>query len=474
MPDDSNQRLEGWVAIAHYFQVTPRAAQMWERDHGMPVHRFQRRVFAYGPELDRWRAANELVTNGEGADEGPPPPEPVAELSPALAVSEPGLAVPPSEPEESSSPAATALPRVGAARRRVLAVIATGLGLVALVSWVLIEKPWRPPRNPTSLTGQGRMLRVFDQYNEPLWDTVLPVPLDENFANAALDLSYTWWKFADLDGDGLNELLLPLSMKGARVLFCFDHRGRPFWKQPYQMGRDLERLDGSPAPNIFAVRHVELLSKPRPDGGLILVGGFRGPTSAYMVELITRDARRVAEYVHPGWMFAIKAGDIDGDGVDEVVLGGVNDARRDRSGPYCTLVVLDSRRIEGQGWSPPGDSRRFAKLSAGAERAILFFPDFGPGQDRPFEYSRVHAIKFENQRLTVRVGRIGVQPPVAEFEFDRHLQITGAVPNTPLFDWILAHPELVAKSKAPGIDPSERFLRNIEVMKNDFAVPGQK
>ena len=65
----------------------------------------------------------------------------------------------------------------------------------------------------------------------------------------------------------------------------------------------------------------------------------------------------------------MEVADLDGDGVDEVILGGVNDSCRETSNeelPYeATLVVLDSRRMNGTGPIVPGDDRVVAGLSTG-------------------------------------------------------------------------------------------------------------
>ena len=50
--------LESWKAIAAHLKRNVRTCQLWERDHGLPVHRLdgspKARVFAYPAELDRW------------------------------------------------------------------------------------------------------------------------------------------------------------------------------------------------------------------------------------------------------------------------------------------------------------------------------------------------------------------------------------------------------------------------------------
>lgn len=54
----SEKYLESWKEIAAYLGRSVRACQKWEREMGLPVHRFddspRARVFAYKDELDRW------------------------------------------------------------------------------------------------------------------------------------------------------------------------------------------------------------------------------------------------------------------------------------------------------------------------------------------------------------------------------------------------------------------------------------
>ena len=55
---DKGNILESWKAIAAYLDRNVRTCQLWEHDHGLPVHRLdgspKARVFAYPVELDRW------------------------------------------------------------------------------------------------------------------------------------------------------------------------------------------------------------------------------------------------------------------------------------------------------------------------------------------------------------------------------------------------------------------------------------
>ena len=71
--------------------------------------------------------------------------------------------------------------------------------------------------------------------------------------------------------------------------------------------------------------------------------------------------------------------DLDQDGYSEILLGGVNDAYGGIPGfEYpMTLVILDSRSVEGQGPAPAEDGRHFPELPSGRERAVLLMRNFG-------------------------------------------------------------------------------------------------
>ena len=50
-------RLDSWKSIADYLERSPRTAQRWHADNGLPVHHFggsKGSVFAYAAEIDRW------------------------------------------------------------------------------------------------------------------------------------------------------------------------------------------------------------------------------------------------------------------------------------------------------------------------------------------------------------------------------------------------------------------------------------
>jgi len=71
---NSSMPLESWKEIAGYFNRSVRTAQRWEVSEGMPVHRHRHgsggSPFAYGHELDAWRA--ERSRQGRAVSKGAP------------------------------------------------------------------------------------------------------------------------------------------------------------------------------------------------------------------------------------------------------------------------------------------------------------------------------------------------------------------------------------------------------------------
>ena len=61
-PQQASRELHTWKEIAEYLSVTPRTAQLWERDRGLPVRRLPGeggRVLARTSELERWKLGPE-------------------------------------------------------------------------------------------------------------------------------------------------------------------------------------------------------------------------------------------------------------------------------------------------------------------------------------------------------------------------------------------------------------------------------
>src|SRR5262249_31967623 len=60
--------LNGWKQIASFLNLKPKTAQMWEKEHGMPVHRIgngaSAPVFAFRAEIAQWLRVSNMESAG--------------------------------------------------------------------------------------------------------------------------------------------------------------------------------------------------------------------------------------------------------------------------------------------------------------------------------------------------------------------------------------------------------------------------
>jgi hypothetical protein len=439
MSDESPKprpELTTWDEIAKYLGVSRRTAQDREKHMGLPIQRLpgdKARVWAYPAELDDWKAriavrkvelsagtvAGRAIGESPSAsvkeakpDDGTPAPDEVLVLSPA----------------PSAAFASKVMRHRGALASVLVILIGVNLGIVA------IKHLSQAAREPSMVSLKGRVLEMQDQENKVIWEFTLdgnPKPLPTDDQSDAKPV------IADIDGDGRKVLLYNFLDATSEpdppsTLVCFDRSGKIRWK--HQIGREIRTL-GNPSmtyPQHYNLMWISTLHRPTPTGGRIVVGARRGGTSVFVVEILTKDGKMVGEYYHPGWLWAMAAIDLDEDGFDEIVLGGVNNAYGNLAGfdHPMTLVVLDSRRVEGQGPAPATDNRHFVGLASGIERAVLLFRDFGPQPpDGPDDFSFFREIHpsgrhFEAFAVMTRPRDAGV-----DYQFDAHLGLESALPK---------------------------------------------
>src|SRR5205807_6860065 len=131
--------------------------------------------------------------------------------------------------------------------------------------------------------------------------------------------------------------------------------------------------------------------------------------------------------------------DLDKDGYDEIILGGVNNAYGNLPGfdHPLTLVVLDSRNVAGQGLAPVADNRHFQGLSSGRERAALFLRNFGrmpaDGPDAFCAFQSIVPRGDHFEAVAMKRYSIGLE---VTYQFDAHLNLEFAQPKSPLVQLI--------------------------------------
>jgi hypothetical protein len=474
MPDLTKpcQELHGWKDIAHYLGTSVRKAQTLEKVHKLPVRRTfaspKSPVYALSPDLDSWKSGTFVASSAVGV--GPPEEE--------VAGSEP--------PAQQRSTERTQLPHLltkqtdrrrwlpysvaaGPAAARAIPSLHRrwwwlyGLGAFALLAAISLY--WFNHRmgEANSFTVEGRLLKVFDGQNRLLWNYAFPPDIVLS-SDGNPDGTSEWvHKFLDLGGYRGTEFLF----KTDSMLYCFDRNGNIRWK--HKPGREVLFSQGDIVPPNFNVKLLDVLSRPRSDGGRIIVGSSRGPGALFVVELLTEDGKKVGEYFHFGWFFGLAVGTLGKQSHEDIFLAGVDDASA-MSSPYgATLVVLDPDRVSGQATTELANSRAALQdIAPSHEKAVLLIKEFAPNVE-PSNYCRGRKITVLENSLELYVTQ-GQTQPSAYFLFDQKLQLQSVLPER-AFQQMLRSTILKNVAAESWQDTMKRSLGDIIYVRNEFASP---
>lgn len=313
MSENGRSRLESWKEIARHLDVTVRCAQVWEKERNLPVHRHpgskRSRVFAFVEEIDRWLEQDTVREK---------PPAPAA----------------PSEADATPEPSPAR--RIGERRRRrrwlvaVAAVLGT-MTLLGLWSRVGADRP-----APVNCDVVGRSLRALDAKGDVIWGRPFPEIDPEAYGNGADSFTCS---VIDVDGDGTREVLFNLRYRNRWAngsdLACLEHDGTMRWVR-----RPGEQV-GPRDPRILSFSMTEVV--PLLDAGSRALLSIAHNSPFYPTEIAFLDPADGGElgppFFHPGYLRTHAFLDADGDGVDEVVLGGVHNPGAEAGD--AVLVALD-------------------------------------------------------------------------------------------------------------------------------------
>jgi hypothetical protein len=286
------RQLQSWKEIAHYFGVTERTVQKWERGHGLPVHRLpgeRSRVTAWTDELDRWRAS---------------------------AVDKPSWWV---------------SLRFGRARGALAGLILAALLSAAGFLWLRAR-----PGAPVQFFMEQRTLIARDAAGREVWRKVFDEPFAPNITPSEL-LAHRLAGFADLDGDGQNELLFvyrPVSQPvRGDTLFCFSSRGRVLWQ--YRTDRTVSTPKETFSPPYLASFFLALPAGPDGMRQVLYVSHHLSYYPSQVARLSSR-GQLLGEYWHSGHFVFGEATALDGRPGAGVLLVGISNSHK-----TTTLVALD-------------------------------------------------------------------------------------------------------------------------------------
>lgn len=278
---------------------------------------------------------------------------------------------------------------------------------------------------PTDFKLEARTLIVTDGQGRE----VFRKEFSSRFGRGAYDGKWSSrCTFADIDADGSIETLfawIPEDFTSVgTMVFCFAPDGRIKWQfEPGRTVHDTEREYEPP----YLVSNVDVLFIPN-SGPRVLVSSNHHLHNANQVAILDSAGKLISEYWHSGHLLHMVRGDINGDGVEEILMGGVN------NGYYlATLVVFDSRNISGVSSQP---YRQIVGLQPGTEKAVMLFPKTCVSKDS--KYNRVADVRITKERRIVVVVAEGVSeeknPGVMIYELDFDLRVLSAGPDSHLQD----------------------------------------
>lgn len=303
---EDREVLESWKEIAALFDVSVRTAQLWEQQRGMPVRRTpgqKGRIFAYVNELLAWRDGDSSV-----------PPETIE--------------------------AAPAAPR----NLRWLYWLALVFVLaVGIWAW----RAGRPVGIPSSYRIDGQSLIVSSSDGSVLWTYRFDEVPDQIWES---DPTHARPLFADLDGDGEQELLLPFNSGGKTstrngTLLVFTSSGAIKWS--FRLETAAETADGRRHAPPFLIRQFALV--PSPGGGPTRVLAIFTHVADCPSAAVLLDARGSAlrQYWHAGHLAQVLVTDLLPGGGPEIYLGAISNGYN-----AASLIVLDPERFQGASAEP--------------------------------------------------------------------------------------------------------------------------
>lgn len=281
-----NDSLNGLKAVADYLDTSPRNVYRWEKEIGLPLRRLGgskgRRVYALKSELDEWLEKRESLR----------PPTRAKAVKPILW----GLA----------------------AAAGIIVII------IAVIILVLINLPGKGKTdNPTKYAPfaadfSGRKILISNKEGELLWSFTAAKQDSDEFIRK----NYSFADFLDIDDDGLNEVVGGTYYPGDDKYFItlFDNDGSIIWERNIRTEVSYDKVKIG---KNYRLGNV-LFGVGR--SGEIYVISLWVHIERFLSIIACHDIRGnlLYKYAHTGHTSQVKLHDLDGDGVDEIIVGATN------------------------------------------------------------------------------------------------------------------------------------------------------
>jgi hypothetical protein len=255
---------------------------------------------------------------------------------------------------------------------------ATAFAVAAVVLSLLLA---RTPKDtdPTFAAVKNAVLTVQNKEGEVLW-TESAVGIPDVRSDELIDWNRgkRYLSVVDIDGDGKREILLSGTATGGEfagdTLYCFETNNRLRWKAGVGTMISFGRRGLVQHSATLIVDWIVVKRRADETGRLFVVSEDRNFSPMKLFEVDTKTGVEQQSFFNRGHCPLLLTGDVEGDGTNELLLGGENDGYN-----QACLAILDPSDINGFAPVPqeylPVDSVRSAQ-----EKYYILFPKTDLGE----------------------------------------------------------------------------------------------
>jgi hypothetical protein len=257
-------------------------------------------------------------------------------------------------------------------------VVSLAAALVIAVA-ALLKTP--ADTNPAKAAVRNSVLYVYNSAGQLLWTkSARGLQDDSSKYNPLVDDlgSPSFVRVFDIDGDGRNEALVTLEPARAAgllkpydfapdTLYCFNSDGSLRWKHGMSGGMRFGAVDFSKNPHWHIWKFLPVRRSSRERVQLFVLAYIRPSWASKLFELDPQTGKELQSYWHTGGMSSAVEADVDGDGIKELVVGGMNNHLRG-----AAIAVFDPRSVQGAGPTIP--EMVPTEAGKGTEKYYLLLP----------------------------------------------------------------------------------------------------